>query len=122
MATGYVCPVCDTAHPDAIHLANHLAVTASLGRTDHCEWLESHAPDWRTSTPAELAARVAPEATEIDVPDAVLEEPGDHPLETVPGRTPDAAGDAEVERVLSEARELTRRMYANEEAERDTER
>jgi len=36
---GYTCPVCDVEEADAVHLANHLAITASLGRENHREWL-----------------------------------------------------------------------------------
>ncbi len=66
---GYVCPVCSVAATDAVTIANHLAVTASLGREDHLEWLESHASDWEHSRPAELAETVRALADEIPDPE-----------------------------------------------------
>ncbi|SEW17850.1 DUF5810 domain-containing protein [Natrinema salifodinae] len=121
---GYACPVCDAEEADAEHLANHLAITASLGREEHREWLEERAPDWGDCSPAELGDIVSRHAEEIDTPD--FEGTGhDHAHE--PGR-PDSleAGiarqsqrpgrgtmTAEAEQVLEEARELTQRMEAD---------
>ncbi|WP_255192127.1 DUF5810 domain-containing protein [Natronobeatus ordinarius] len=120
---GYACPVCGAAQADEVHLANHLGVTASLGREDHLEWLAEYAPDWADCGPDELAAQVVEHAPEVDTPE--LEDEDGHadapPLEAelarqtrLPGRgeltTPEAST-AETERVLEEARELTRRMH-----------
>ncbi|MFC6719472.1 DUF5810 domain-containing protein [Natrialbaceae archaeon GCM10025810] len=139
---GYACPVCDAEQVDAVHLANHLAVTASLGREDHLEWLEEHAPDWADCGPEELGERVAPFAPEVETP-AFEEGPmsesghdhghphghGTHGLEGPqppsfeaelarrarrPGR---GSLTSETERVLEEARELTRRMTSADEGE-----
>lgn len=132
---GYACPVCGAEQVDGVHLANHLAVTASLGRPDHEAWLEEHAPDWAENTPDALADRVVEYAPEIDTPE--FETEGGGRPETgfeeqlaarsrQPGRgelTGGATGararggsgqreprSDEVESVLSEARELTERM------------
>lgn len=65
---GYACPVCAAEQADAKHLANHLAVTASLGRDNHREWLEEHAPSWGECTPEELGEIVSQHADEIETP------------------------------------------------------
>ncbi|MFP9059602.1 DUF5810 domain-containing protein [Natrialbaceae archaeon A-chndr2] len=122
---GYVCPVCTAGVADGRQLADHLAVTASLGREDHRAWLETHAPDWGDSTPAELAERVTEYATELDLPvsDDAPEGPAGRPqgprLEdalaeqsTGPGRG-DLTGDAQS--ILEEAMELTREMEQSDE-------
>lgn len=122
---GYACPVCGAEQSDAVHLAHHLAVTASLGRPDHREWLEEHAPSWGDSGPEELAEAVAPHAPEVDAPafdDAGHDRRGGRPSfedelahqTRAPGRGGPAAGTGaggEAEGVLEEARELTRRMH-----------
>ncbi len=127
---GYACPVCDAEEADAVHLANHLAITASLGREAHREWLEEHAPDWADCSPEELGARVSPHAEEIETPEF---ERHDHGHGREPGR-PDSLegavsrqsrgrgrGDltAEATDVLQEAAELTREMQAPEESDGD---
>lgn len=122
---GYACPVCDAQEADAVHLANHLAITASLGREDHREWLAEHAPDWGDCSPEELGERVSPHAEEIDT--AEFETTGHdhaHGHGHEPGR-PDSLEEgiarqsrqpgrgsmtAETESVLREAAELTREM------------
>lgn len=125
---GYACPVCEAEEADAVHLANHLAITASLGREEHREWLEEYAPDWADCSPEELGARVSPHAAEIDTPE--FEGSGhDHGHGREPGR-PDSLegavsrqsrgpgrGDltAEAADVLQEAAELTREMQATDE-------
>ncbi|TYT63965.1 DUF5810 domain-containing protein [Natrialba swarupiae] len=123
---GYACPVCDVEQADAEHLANHLAVTASLGRRDHLEWLEEHAPEWSDCSPTELGEIVAEHAPEIETP---AFEGASH--DTEPGRPPGfEAGLAEQSRrsgrgelteeaagVLEEARELTRRMEVGGDAD-----
>ncbi len=65
---GYACPVCETPHPDGEHLANHLAFTAMLGRTDHEDWLDEHAPDWNGMGPEELAVQVVEAVPETEFP------------------------------------------------------
>ena len=128
---GYACPVCDVEQADAVHLANHLAVTASLGREDHLEWLEDHAPEWESSTPAELAAIVGEYALEVDVPEfADDSNTHQHGHRSSDGRAPTLEDElarqarhrgrdrvqgrgtltAETEAVLDEARELTAQM------------
>ena len=126
---GYACPVCDAEQADAEHLANHLAITASLGRAEHREWLEEHAPDWSDCSPEELGEIVAQYAPEIDTPEFESASHGhDHGrpggLEEglarqsrQPGRGDQLGGrsgrggmSAEAETALEEARELTRKM------------
>ncbi len=63
---GYACPVCAAEQADAKHLANHLAITASLGREEHREWLEEHAPNWGDCGPDELGELVSQHAEEIE--------------------------------------------------------
>ena len=130
---GYACPVCDAEQADAEHLANHLAITASLGREAHREWLAEHAPDWSNSTPEELGETVSQYAPEIETPEFESPSHGhDHGrpggLEEglarqsqQPGRGGPPGGgrrgrggmSAEAETVLEEARELTREMQAS---------
>jgi hypothetical protein len=120
---GYRCPVCGAEEADAVHLANHLAVTASLGRRDHERWLDDYAPDWGEYGPDELADIVAEHATEIDTPE--FDERGhDHergrPAGLETGLTQHRQSNrgtmtAETEEVLREARELTRRMESTDE-------
>ena len=122
---GYACPVCGVEQADAEHLANHLAVTASLGREDHEEWLEEHVPTWGEMGPTELGERLAELAPTVDTPESVTE-PGpvavDDPVQGRPPGLEDAlarqsrqpgrgALSAEAQRAIDEARELTRRMY-----------
>lgn len=121
---GYVCPVCNAGVADGRQLADHLAVTATLGRADHREWLETHAPDWGESTPAELAARVTDHATEVDLP--VSSDAPEGPAGRPQGPTLEDAiaeqnaspgrGDltTETQSVLEEAMELTREMEAGD--------
>lgn len=135
---GYACPVCGVEQPDAAHLANHLAVTASVGRDDHEEWLAEHAPDWSDMGPTELGERLTALAPAVDTPDPVTgpePSPGnghghDHShghgqengrpagLEDAlaqqsrqPGR---GSLSAETRGVLEEARELTRQMHESD--------
>ncbi len=116
---GYACPVCGAEQADAAHLANHLAITASLGREDHREWLEEYAPDWGDCSPEELGERVSPHAPEIETPDFESASHGhDHgrpdgleggiaQQSRQPGR---GSLTTEAEDVLQEARELTKQM------------
>jgi hypothetical protein len=121
---GYACPVCDVEEADAVHLANHLAITASLGREEHREWLEEHAPDWGDRSPEELGEIVAPHAAEIDTPDfeASGHDHGHEPgrpgsLEEGIARQSSQPGrgsmTAEAKDVLQEAAELTREMQSS---------
>jgi len=140
---GYACPVCGAEQADGVHLANHLAVTASLGREDHETWLAEYAPEWRDDSPDELADRVTPHATEIETP-AFETDDGSRPQTGFeqelaaqtrgPGRgshttaghgmgtdplTDTADRSADVESVLAEARELTEEMRAGTDDEPD---
>lgn len=115
---GYACPVCEAEQADAEHLANHLAITASLGRKDHRAWLEEHAPDWGDCTPAELGDLVAAHAPEIETPDfddANHDRGRPAGLEEGIARGSRQSGrgslSAEAESVLQEAREMTQRMH-----------
>jgi hypothetical protein len=65
---GHACPVCETPHPDAEHLANHLAFTAMLGDDDHEAWLDDHAPGWSEQGEDELAERVEEHVKEVGFP------------------------------------------------------
>lgn len=65
---GYECPVCSTPQADARHLANHMAMTAMLGREDHADWLDEHTPGWNEAGEKELAPRVAEHAEEKEFP------------------------------------------------------
>ncbi|WP_255170712.1 DUF5810 domain-containing protein [Natrononativus amylolyticus] len=120
---GYACPVCDAEQADAVHLANHLAVTASLGRSDHEAWLETHAPEWADHGPEELAAVVREHAPEIETTGPTTAEGASPSLEAELARQSRGAGresmTAETARVLEEAQELTRRMHAGEEGDDD---
>ncbi|AFZ73087.1 DUF5810 domain-containing protein [Natronobacterium gregoryi] len=119
---GYACPVCAAEQADAVHLANHLAITASLGREDHLEWLEERAPDWSERTPEELGEIVAEDAPEVETPEFASAPDNAHtPARGRPdslegglarqGRQPGRGSlTAEAEGVLEEARELTRQM------------
>jgi len=129
---GYACPVCGVPQRDGEHLANHLAFTAMLREGDHEAWLDEHAPDWGERSPADLAP-VAVEHAEETAYEDVFEDTVDrdghghhqHGHDQTPGRPDvdvppavgpggDAATDAETRRVVEEARELTRRMRADE--------
>ncbi|MDS0476788.1 DUF5810 domain-containing protein [Natrinema sp. 1APR25-10V2] len=127
---GYACPVCDAEEADAEHLANHLAITASLGREEHRAWLEEHAPDWSDCSPEELGEIVSPHAEEIDTPDF---DTAGHQHGHGPGRPDSLEGGiarqsrqpgrgsmtAETEDVLREAAELTREMQGATEDDAD---
>ncbi|USZ70904.1 DUF5810 domain-containing protein [Natronosalvus halobius] len=132
---GYVCPICEAGVTDGRQLADHLAVTASLGRTAHLEWLEEHVPDWGSRTRGELASAATPHALEVELP--VSEDapegprvqsgrkanarnqkdpggPSDPRLEDAIARQAQKPGrgdvTAETEDVLEEAKALTARM------------
>jgi hypothetical protein len=109
----YACPVCDTVEADAEHLANHLAVTASLHESEHAAWLEEHAPDWAERSPAELGATAIDHAEERSPEETVhTHDHGEAPPPDMEHPHPDPAAepggqmDAETERALRKAREL----------------
>lgn len=124
---GYACPVCGDPQADTGHLANHLAFTAILGGEDHERWLDEHAPGWSEEGKAELAERVVEYAEEMEFPQ-VFEDTtagNDSGMDYAPGNDqrhgdvlggnpewsqPGESSDPEVERILAEAREMTRQM------------
>jgi len=141
---GYACPVCSDPQADAGHLANHLAFTAILGDEDHEAWLDEHAPGWEDAGEDDLAGTVADRVEETEFPQlfedtagglasdsgeppgersgALFGEGHDHEhghnraSERARGATGGGQLDETAEAVLEEARELTRRMYAGEDA------
>ncbi|MFP8957856.1 DUF5810 domain-containing protein [Natrialbaceae archaeon A-CW3] len=125
---GYVCPVCDAGVVDARQLADHVAVTASLGRADHLEWLETYAPDWESSTREELADVVTEYALEVEPPVSEEDSEGPRPssqqepmLEDAIARQSRGPGRGELtgeaESVLEEAMALTREMESADSSE-----
>jgi len=115
---GFDCPVCGEPLFDEEHLANHLAFAAVAGEQRHEAWLDEHAPDWGEQGPDALGPRVVEHAERND-----LERPPELQGRPRPGTVgTDAAStaDSEVREVLAEARELTRRMDADESAEENT--
>lgn len=134
---GYACPVCETPQADGEHLANHLAITAILGRMDHEEWLDEHAPNWEGSTPEELAAQVVEAVPETEFPQVFEdttdqhhghshgESGGEMPFEQELARQTASPGRGtltdETRDVMAEAREMTRQMLDEDgQAETDT--
>ncbi len=140
---GYACPVCSDPQADAGHLANHLAFTALLGDDAHEAWLEEHAPGWSEMGERELATVVSERVEETEFPQmfddtvggletesespdaersgALFEEDGhdhEHAHGTPSSGQIDTSGptDAETERILEEAREMTQQMLEDEEA------
>ncbi|MFC4542498.1 DUF5810 domain-containing protein [Halosolutus amylolyticus] len=115
---GYACPVCDAEQADAEHLANHLAVTAALGRADHRDWLEEHAPDWADRGPEDLGTIVSEYAPEIETPEFESGHGHEPTFEDELARQSRGPGrgalTSEAEGVLEEARELTRQMQAGD--------
>lgn len=142
---GYACPVCETPQSDAEHLANHLAFTAMLGDDDHEAWLDDHAPGWSDEGERELAERVEEYAEEVGFPqvfDDTTPHSHDHgesrggalfedELEraNTHGRGSMAGGasggdvgalDADAQRILREAQEMTEQMLDDEPSEDGT--
>lgn len=141
---GYECPVCSTPQADARHLANHMAMTAMLGREDHADWLDEHTPGWNEAGEEELAPRVAEHAEEKEFPQVFEDTVGgleesedpDDPLEERGGALFEEAGhahehghqhghshgqevapenlDDEARAAIEEAREMTRAMLEDE--------
>lgn len=117
---GYLCPVCDEPFGSDTACINHLAVTAMLHGETHEQWLIESAGDWETVPRAELADIVAEQAVETTDHD----HPGDHthpadkgserasrPQPAVTESTSETMQlDSDAQRILSEARELTRHM------------
>jgi len=126
---GYACPVCADPQADAGHLANHLAFTALTGGDDHEVWLDDHVDDWGELGESELAEIVVDHAEKEEFPQ-VFEESGlddahDHGgVEDLPPGAEQSQSrpmsDAD-ESVLAEARELTKEMLEESEAETDPE-
>jgi len=137
---GYECPVCEDPQADGHHLANHLAFTAMLGDDDHAAWLDETVPGWADADPADLAAAVTDYADETEFPQVFEGTTGegghahdhghDHPRDgkggrdaVAPGGVADVenalGGDADVESVLAEARELTRQRWTEGDEKRD---
>ncbi|MFB6131168.1 MAG: DUF5810 domain-containing protein, partial [Salinigranum sp.] len=143
MGTGYACPVCEIPQRDAKHLADHLAFTAMLRHEDHEAWLDEHVPGWGSESPDSLGARVVEFAAETEYEEVfedtvarsgpgrgdLLDDHG-HTHDHDHGHPPDrghghpgagsagvAGMDAEAQAILTEARELTREMLADEGAD-----
>jgi len=119
---GYACPVCETPQRDAEHLANHLAFTAMLHGDAHEAWLDEHAPGWEAEGVAELAPVVVEYADETEYDevfeDTVPEDDGHEHAHRPTGAAFDAGdADADTQRVLAEARELTRAMLEDEDGD-----
>lgn len=136
---GYACPVCETPHPDAEHLANHLAFTAMLGDDGHEEWLDEHAPEWSQQGEAELATRVEEYAAEVGFPKVFddttqnhshddprggdlfedeLERANAHGRGSMAGGAGGAtAPTGEAQEILQEAQEMTKQMLGEEDAD-----
>jgi len=119
----YGCPVCEEPQVDASHLANHLAFTAVIRSGDHEDWLDEHAPGWGENDEDTLTDRLLDldEVAEIDHPiDASEGGPDEHthdhghrnPAVDSRASRGDAALDADAQRILDEAQELTRQMGA----------
>ncbi|MFW6437060.1 MAG: DUF5810 domain-containing protein [Halococcoides sp.] len=62
----YECPVCGDRQADLDHLADHVAITASMGGGEHERWLDAHASDWPALTAEELADRIAASVQPIE--------------------------------------------------------
>jgi hypothetical protein len=118
---GYACPVCDHPQADAVHLANHLALTAMARGGAHEDWLDDRVPDWPRLDEETLGDRLADAAEPTDYPqvfeDTTDRERGhDHdagaaddlPVEVGDAGRLDDVADEEAEEILARARELTR--------------
>ena len=131
---GYACPVCEAPQADGEHLANHLAITAMMGREDHEAWLDEHAPDWVESTPSELAKAVVEHVPETEFPQLFADTTDGHDHQHGGGQPPfeqELAGQTaqggrgdltdETRNILAEAREMTEAMREDREPKRDDE-
>ena len=132
---GYACPVCEAPQADGEHLANHLAITAILGREGHEEWLTEHAPEWEEPEPSELAEEIVDAVPETEFPQMFEDTTGGHAhehggqsgatfeqelAEQTAGRGRDDLTD-ETRDVLAEAREMTEAMLEDGETEESEE-
>lgn len=124
---GFACPVCETPQADLEHLANHLAITAMLGRDDHAAWLDDHDPEWADRSPEALGAAIEDDVEAVETESTTGETSGerahDHD-EPRPGDLFDdesgtgiehsgrerGAANGEASQILEEAREMTERM------------
>ncbi|KAA9399856.1 hypothetical protein Har1130_01885 [Haloarcula sp. CBA1130] len=125
---GYACPVCDDPQADDVHLANHLAFTAMTGGDDHEEWLDERVPDWGQLGEDELSTEVVEYAAETEFPQVfedTVDRSGDghshdHGHDLPQGadrhRGSNALSDHDSE-VLAEARDLTREMLRDSDAD-----
>jgi len=118
----YLCPVCEEPQVDAGHLANHVAFTAVIRGGAHENWLDEHVPGWGENDEDKLAERLldldSVEATDHPI-DASDDQDGGHGHQHEPavGRGPvrDSGGlDADAQRILDDAQELTRQMQASD--------
>lgn len=112
--------MCETPHSDGHHLANHVAFTAILGDDDHETWLDEQLPGWGEHGEAWLADRVVELAPEREFPQ-VFDDTVGVARSTDPAALPrqeavttSQAPDAEIERILAEARELTLRRWSSD--------
>jgi len=127
---GYACPVCSDPQADAGHLANHLAFTAMTGGEDHETWLDDHVDDWGSLGESELAEIVVEHAEEEEFPQVFEESGVDDGHNHGHGGTDDLPPGAEQSRsqsmsdadesVLAEARELTKEMLSEGDAESES--
>ncbi|QIB75879.1 hypothetical protein GL213_02715 [Halogeometricum borinquense] len=132
---GYACPVCDVPQQDGEHLANHLAFTAMTHGAEHESWLDEHVPEWSSSSPDELAARVTELAEEAEY-EAVFEDTvhdhAGHDHDSLFGGdtgTPEQMDlprsgrrdslDADAQAVIEEAQALTREMLEDSDEDAD---
>lgn len=132
---GYGCPVCGDPQADGVHLANHLALTAMIRGGDHETYLDEHVPGWEKLDEEDLATELAEVAEDVEYPQ-VFEDTSDNASAHEHGATqndagthqhgsphehgiadrprtgdgvPDGPSDAETERILEKAQELTRK-------------
>jgi hypothetical protein len=106
----------------------------------HETWLDEHTPGWETAEPVALGEEIAEDVAEAEYKqvfedtsqshDHAHEGDADHPGRPFDGATPpgqesrptsDPSVGAETSAVLEEARELTRQMLADEEADAEDE-
>lgn len=76
---GFSCPVCEDPQADAVHLANHLAITAMTRGGDHEAWLDDNVPDWEELGETGLANVVSEFATSTEYPTVFEDTTGQHP-------------------------------------------
>lgn len=105
------CPVCAEVHADSVHLAHHLVVLASLERGSHRPWLSDTVPGWEQLDPATLATAID---DHVDTVDDVDTDATDSPASTSTADRssyhPQIERTDEVNRLLREAQEFTRRI------------